>query len=155
MARHGLLPACMSVILHTNALAAVRPLQVGFLALTDAAPLIAAQELGLFAHHGLRVQLSREVGWATIRDKIAFGELEAAHALGPLLWAMHLGLDCAPTEVCTGLILNLHGNALTLSTRLQALGVSDAGSLRDEALRRRGENKLTFGVVFPYSMHHV
>ncbi|HVZ64453.1 MAG TPA: CmpA/NrtA family ABC transporter substrate-binding protein [Lacunisphaera sp.] len=132
-----------------------RALRLGFIALTDAAPLVAAQELGLFAHHGLKVRLSREVGWATIRDKIIFGELDAAHALAPLLWAIRLGLDCAPAEVCTGFVLNVHGNAITLSRRLHDAGVADADTLRDEALRRRGEAKLTFGVVFPFSMHHL
>lgn len=134
---------------------APRPLCLGFLALTDAAPLVVAQELGLFARHGLRVQLSREVGWATIRDKVIYGELDAAHALAPMLWSAQLGLGCAPAEVCTGLVLNLHGNALTLSNRLWAAGVRDATTLREEALRRRGENKLTFGVVFPFSTHHL
>lgn len=130
-------------------------LRLGFIALTDAAPLVAAQERGLFARRGLRVELQREVGWATIRDKVIYGELEAAHALAPLLWAAQLGLGCGATDVCTGLILNLHGNAITLATRLRDLGVHDAATLREEALRRRGENKLTFGIVFPHSMHHV
>lgn len=133
----------------------LRPLRLGFLALTDAAPLVAAQELGLFAHHGLRVQLTREAGWATIRDKILFGELDAAPAPAPMLWAAQLGLGCAPVPVCTALVLNLHGNAITLSNRLHAAGVHDAATLRTEALRRRGENKLTFGVVFPFSTHHL
>ena len=132
-----------------------RPLRLGFLALTDAAPLVAAQELGLFAHHGLRVQLHREVGWATIRDKIIYGELDAVQAPAPMLWAVQLGLGCAPMDVCTGLVLNLHGNAITLSERLWTAGIHDESSLRAEALRRRGENKLTFGVVFPFSMHHL
>ena len=142
------------MVAHSKSAAVPRPLSLGFLALTDAAPLIAAQELGLFARHGLRVQLSREVGWATIRDKVIYGELDAAHALAPMLWSAQLGLGCAPADVCTGLVLNLHGNALTLSNRLRTLGVHDAATLREEALRRRGENKLTFGVVFPFSMHH-
>lgn len=132
-----------------------RVLRLGFIALTDAAPLVAAQELGLFAHHGLKVRLSREVGWATIRDKIIFGELDAAHALAPLLWAIHLGLDCAAADVCTGFVLNVHGNAITLSRRLRDTGVTDAATLRAEARRRRGEAKLTFGVVFSFSMHHL
>lgn len=132
-----------------------RALRLGFLALTDAAPLVAAQELGIFSHHGLKVQLNREVGWATIRDKIIYGELDAAHAPAPMLWAIQLGLGCAPVNVCTGLILNLHGNAITLSERLWTAGIRDAAALKAEALRRRGENKLTFGVVFPFSMHHL
>jgi len=139
----------------SSATTSTRPLRLGFLALTDAAPLIVAQELGLFARRGLPVELNREVGWATIRDKVIYGELDAAHAPAPMLWAAQLGIGCAPADVCTGLVLNLHGNAITLSNRLRAQGVHDAATLREEALRRRGENKLTFGVVFPFSMHHL
>jgi len=132
-----------------------RPLRLGFLALTDAAPLIVAKELGWFAAQGLQVELCREVGWATIRDKVIYGELDGAHAPAPMLWAAQLGLGCGPADVCTGFIFNLHGNAITLSQRLWDSGVRDTASLREEALRRRGENKLTFGIVFPHSMHHV
>lgn len=132
-----------------------RPLRIGFIALTDAAPIIMAQELGCFARRGLKVELNREVGWATIRDKVTYGELDAAHAPAPMLWATRLGLGCAPADVCTPFILNLHGNALTLSTRLWDAGVRDAATLREDALRRRGENKLMFGIVFPHSMHNV
>lgn len=132
-----------------------RSLRLGFIALTDAAPLIVAQEHGWFAKHGLKVSLRREVGWATIRDKVIYGELDGAHALAPMLWAAQLGLGCRPTEVCTGILLDLHGNAITLSTRLWKQGVRDEAGLREEALRRRGENKLTFGIVFPHSMQHV
>jgi len=130
-------------------------LRLGFIALTDAAPLIVAREHGYFDRRGLRVELHREVGWATIRDKVLYGELDAAHALAPLLWAAQLGLGCGAADVCTGLVLSLHGNAITLSTQLHAVGVRDVATLREEAIRRRGENKLTFGIVFPHSMHHV
>lgn len=132
-----------------------RPLRLGFLPLTDAAPLIVAQELGIFARHGLRVSLQREVGWATIRDKIIYHELDAAPAPAPMLWSAQLGLGCAPTAVLTALVLSLHGNALTLSNALRDEGVTDATTLRKVARDRRGERRLTFGVVFPYSSHHL
>jgi ABC-type nitrate/sulfonate/bicarbonate transport system substrate-binding protein len=132
-----------------------RPLRLGFLALTDAAPLIMARELGCFARHGVAVELCREVGWATIRDKVAFGELDGAQAPAPMLWAGRLGLGCAPVDFCTPFVLNVHGNAITLSARLWQAGLRDAASLRRAALQRRGENKLTFGIVYPHSMHHV
>src|SRR5688572_13850431 len=93
---------------------AARPLRIGFLALTDAAPLVVAKELGWFAARGLSVELCREVGWATIRDKVVYGELDAAHAPAPMLWAAQLGLGCGPADVCTGFVFNLHGNAITL-----------------------------------------
>lgn len=132
-----------------------RPLRIGFIALTDAAPIIMAQELGCFSRRGLRVELCREVGWATVRDKVVYGELDASHAPAPMLWATRLGLGCGPADVCAPVILNLHGNALTLSTRLWDAGVRTMSDLREDALRRRGENKLMFGIVFPHSMHHV
>ena len=60
--------------------------------LTDCAPLVMAHELGLFRKFGLNVALSRELGWATIRDKIIHGELEAAHAVAGMPVAATLGL---------------------------------------------------------------
>ena len=97
---------------------AVRFALTRFVALSDAAPFMVANELGLFARHGLRVELHREIGWATIREKIIYGELEAAHAPAPMLWSVQLGLGCAPCEVLTALVLNRNGNAITLSRAL-------------------------------------
>ena len=134
---------------------ALRPLRVGFLALTDAAPLMVAQERGLFGQHGLRVTLQREVGWATIREKIIYGELDAAQAPAPMLWSAYLGLGCVPAPVLTAFVFNLHGNALTLSQSLYEAGVRDAMTLRTLAKKRRGESRLTLGVVFPFSSHHL
>ena len=148
-------PKPMQITMQKNtASLAPRPLRVGFLALTDAAPFAVAEEFGLFAKHGVRVQLSREVGWATIREKIVYGELDAAQAPAPMLWSTRLGIDSVACPVVTGLILNLNGNALTLSERLWEAGVRDAVTLREEARRRSGERKLTLGVVFNFSSHH-
>src|SRR5690349_4369571 len=84
-------------------------LRIGFLPLTDAAPFVVAEALGIFARHGLSVELSREIGWATIREKIIYGELDAAHAPAPMLWSAQLGLGCPPCNVLTAFVLNLHG----------------------------------------------
>lgn len=129
-------------------------LRVGFVPLTDCAPLVLARELGLFAKYDLNVQLRREVGWASIRDKIIFGELDAAHALATMPFAATFGLGSIPCECVTGLVLNLHGNAITLSTGLRQRGVHDVRTLREEIDRRRGKQTLTFGVVFPHSSHN-
>jgi ABC-type nitrate/sulfonate/bicarbonate transport system substrate-binding protein len=132
-----------------------RPLRVGFVSLTDAAPFVAAQELGLFARHGLQVDLRREIGWATIRDKVIYGELDAAQAPAPMLWSAQLGLGCPPCEVLTARVLSLNGNAITLSRALWEAGVRDGASLREHARTRRARQPLTFGVVFPFSSHHL
>lgn len=130
-------------------------LRLGFLALTDAAPLIVAEHHGLFARHGLKVTLQREVGWATICEKIIYGELDAAPAPAPMLWAAQLGIGGASGDVLTAFVFNRNGNALTLSNRLYDAGIRDSATLRAEARRRRGENRLTLGVVHPFSSHHL
>jgi ABC-type nitrate/sulfonate/bicarbonate transport system substrate-binding protein len=140
-----------------SALAAthIRPLRIGFLPLTDAAPLIVAQRHGFFARHGLQVKLHREVGWATIREKIIYGELDAAQAPAPMLWATHLGIGCPPCHVLTALVLNLHGNAITLSRSLWDAGVRDVTSLRNLIRARPAGQLLTFGVVSLFSSHYL
>jgi len=131
-----------------------RPLQVGFVPLADCAPLVLAQELGLFRKYGLRVALNRELGWATIRDKIIHGELDAAHALAAMPVAATLGLGSVRCDCVAALMLNLHGNAITLSQELWRRGVRDQTTLRAEVTRLRGERTLTFGVVSTLSSHH-
>lgn len=129
-------------------------LRVGYVPLTDCAPLVMAHELGLFAKYGVKVQLSRELGWATIRDKVIHRELDAAHAVAGMPFAATLGLGSIRCDCLTALVLNLHGNAITLSNELWKRGVRDAASLRSEIARARGEKTFTFGVVYPFSSHN-
>jgi ABC-type nitrate/sulfonate/bicarbonate transport system substrate-binding protein len=134
---------------------ATRALRLGFIALNDAAPLIVAQEMGFFQRHGLRTVLSREVGWATIRDKIIYRELDAAHALGAMALSTTLGLHCPATPCVTAFVMNTGGNAITLSSELWDLGVRDAATMRAEIVRSRRERDYVFGVVFAHSSHHI
>ncbi|BET65131.1 CmpA/NrtA family ABC transporter substrate-binding protein [Opitutales bacterium ASA1] len=130
-------------------------LRLGYVALTDAAPILVAAELGLFSRHGLQVELSREIGWATLRDKLLYGELDAAHALAGMLFSSALGIDAPAADVMTACVLNLHGNAVTISRNLWDAGVHDVAGLREEVRRLRGTRRLNFGVVYPFSFHHV
>ena len=130
-----------------------RPLRVGFVPLCDCAPIVMAQELGLFSKNNLEVVLSREVGWASIRDKIVYGELDAAQAPAPMVVAATLGLGSVAVPCLAGMVLNLHGNAITLSNRLWEAGVRDGVGLRDFIKSNRDHPPLTFGVVFRFSSH--
>ncbi len=130
-------------------------MRVGFIPLNDAAPLLVAQALGLFSRHGLKVELSREVGWATIRDKIIHRELDAAHAPGAMVLSTTLGLGCQPCECLTALILNTQGNCITLSNELHDLGVRDAETFRAEVVRSRGVRTYVLGTVFEHSSHRI
>lgn len=132
-----------------------RPLRIGFIALNDAAPLIVAHENGFFQKHGLHVELSREVGWASIRDKIIYRELDASHALGAMVISTNLGLNCLPCEVLAAFVLNTNGNCITLSEDLWNRGVRDASTMRDEIIRSRHDRAYVFGVVFAHSSHRI
>jgi ABC-type nitrate/sulfonate/bicarbonate transport system substrate-binding protein len=130
------------------------PLRLGFVPVTDCAPLVMAQELGYFRDFGLEVTLSRELGWATIRDKIVFGELDAAQAVVGLPVAATLGIGSVRCECVTALVLNLNGNGLTLSNELRTRGVTDAAKLRAEIVKSRRQRMFTFGIVSPVASHN-
>jgi ABC-type nitrate/sulfonate/bicarbonate transport system substrate-binding protein len=128
-------------------------IRLGFVPLNDCAPIVFAHELGLFSKYGLQVELSREPGWATVRDKVAYGQLDAAHALAGMVFAATLGLGSIVQPCLTGLVLNLHGNAITVSSRLWKLAAES--SFHDVLRNERSEqHRPTFGIVSPVSSHH-
>ncbi|MBK1660806.1 CmpA/NrtA family ABC transporter substrate-binding protein, partial [Paracraurococcus ruber] len=139
---------------------ALRTLRLGFLQLTDAAPLLVAEELGLFDGVGLRVSLSAETAWAAVRDKLAFGALDAAQLLGPMPIALAAGLDGVKAQVTVGAGLGANGNTLTLSRPLaEEIGrfprPLPAASFAAAARRRADAGRpVTLAVVFPYSSHN-
>jgi two-component system, oxyanion-binding sensor len=131
-------------------------LDLGFVALTDAASLIVAKERGLFAEEGLDVSLHREVSWATVRDKLAAGMFQGAHILAPLAIAMRLGLGTEACDVIAPMSLNAHGASIGVSAQLAAeMYGSGAVDLAQAVAKRRerGEPQVMFATVFPYSMH--
>ena len=134
--------------------AASRPLRIGYVPLTDCAPLVVAHELGLFARHGLRVQLRREAGWATVREKMLHGELDASQAPASMVFEMSWGLGVVPVPTLTGLVTAHNGNAITLSNELWDLGVRDAYSLRRVVDKLRGQRRFTFAGVLHFSSQH-
>ena len=143
-----------------------RLLRIGITPLSDSAPLVAAYELGLFARHGVRVELSVEPSWANIRDKLAAGVLDAAHALAPMPLAATLGVGPLQQPTLTALSLGLGGNAIAVSRELgHRMEEADPAALaaprsRGRALaqvvaarRAAGLPPLRLATVFPVSMH--
>ncbi|MCD1598264.1 CmpA/NrtA family ABC transporter substrate-binding protein [Rheinheimera aquimaris] len=140
-------------------------LTLGFVPLLDAAPLIVAKELGLFAAQGLDVTLQREASWASIRDKVAFGVLDGAQMIAPLPLASSLGLGAAAVPMTTALVLSSGGNAITLSTPLlQQFDLDTAllpcplasGKALQQYLQQvpQRQQPLRLATVSPYSCHH-
>lgn len=96
----------------------------------DCAPLLVADALGLFEKYGVKVELRRETGWGTIREKILHSELDAAHAHASLAYAIHCGIGMVARSCLTGVVLSHGGSAITLSNRLwKNFGVRDSASL--------------------------
>lgn len=129
----------------------IQPVRIGFIPLADCAPLLVARKRELFRRNGVRVELSCEVGWATIREKLLYGQLDATHAIAGLALAMRMGLSSPARRVVAPFVFNLHGNAITLSRDMWNRGVRDAASLNK--LIRSSSRRLTFGMVSRYSSH--
>ncbi|WP_347304391.1 CmpA/NrtA family ABC transporter substrate-binding protein [Croceibacterium sp. TMG7-5b_MA50] len=90
------------------------PIRAAFLPLTDAAVLIAAREQGFAAEQGIALELVRTESWATLRDRLVYGQVQAAQMLAPLAVAVSLGLGGAATPLATPFRLNVNGNALVM-----------------------------------------
>ncbi|HEX5067290.1 MAG TPA: CmpA/NrtA family ABC transporter substrate-binding protein [Myxococcota bacterium] len=89
-------------------------LKLGFIKLTDCAPLVIAKELGFFEDEGLYVTLEAQANWKILLDRVIAGELDGAHMLAgqPIGATIGIGTKAA---VVTAISLDLNGNAITVS----------------------------------------
>ncbi|PPD15869.1 MAG: nitrate ABC transporter substrate-binding protein [Methylobacterium sp.] len=92
-------------------------INVGFLPITCATPLIMGFERGIFSRNGLNVSLQKIPGIGLIRDKMINGELDVSQQVMPVALATSAGVGgtVVPTKVLT--ILNQHGNSLVLAMK--------------------------------------
>lgn len=91
-------------------------LRIAFLPLTDAAVLAAAREKGFAEEEGLSLDLVRTTSWATLRDRLIYGQVQAAQMLAPLAIAVTLGLSQQPAALAAPYKLNVNGNMLVMAT---------------------------------------
>lgn len=95
-------------------------IRAAFLPLTDSAILVAARERGFAAAEGIDLELVRTTSWATLRDRLVYGQVEAAHMLAPLAVAVSLGLSQQPSAIAAPFKLNLNGNMLVMAADFAA-----------------------------------
>jgi nitrate/nitrite transport system substrate-binding protein len=126
-------------------------IRVGFLPLTDCAPVAMAIALGLDQKYGIRIIARREASWAAVRDKLVSGELDAGHALYGMVYGVELGIGGRQTAMAVLMTLNQNGQAITLSSQLAAAGVSDGSSLA--AHLRAAGRRAVFAQTFPTGTH--
>ncbi|MEM6678019.1 MAG: CmpA/NrtA family ABC transporter substrate-binding protein [Pseudomonadota bacterium] len=135
-------------------------LEVGYIPLLDAAPLIIAHEIGFAQEEGIELALSRQPSWSALRDKLAFGQIHAAHMLSPVPVAMSLGLGGLASAVDALQVLSVNGTVVGVSREI-ATRMHDRGLSRDmmaaaavgRALIEVQPQPLKVGVPFPFSMH--
>ncbi|WP_223616146.1 CmpA/NrtA family ABC transporter substrate-binding protein [Pseudomonas sp. BF-B-30] len=127
-------------------------INLGFMALSDCASVVVAATQGFAQPHGLTLNLKRQSSWANLRDKLVSGELDAAHSLYGLVYAVHLGIGgVAATDMAVLMGLNQNGQSINLSRGLQALGVTSPEALERHAHQTR--SKFTFAQTFPTGTH--
>ena len=96
------------------------PIAIGFLPLTDSAVLVTALEKGFAREAGIDLTLVKSTSWATQRDRLIHGQVQAAQMLAPLAVAVTLGLSQEPVSLAAPFKLNLNGNALVMASDFAA-----------------------------------
>ncbi|MBE9139884.1 ABC transporter substrate-binding protein [Nodosilinea sp. LEGE 07088] len=119
-------------------------LQIGFIPITCASPIIMSEPLGFYEKYGLNAKVVKMPSWGAVRDSAIAGELDAYHMLAPMPIAMTLGLGSASFGVKLASIENINGQAITVAERHK-------GKVNGPA----DFKGFTIGVPFPYSMHNL
>ena len=102
---------------------------LGFIALTDSAPLIVAREKGFYAKHGMPdVEVVKQASWGTTRDNLVLGSagsgIDGAHILTPMPYLISTGKvtqNNVPTPMYILARLNLDSQCISVGSEYDAL----------------------------------
>ena len=95
-------------------------IKLGFIKLTDMAPLAMAYEKGYFEDEGLYVTLEPQANWKVLLDRVIDGELDGAHMLAGQPLGATIGIG-TKADVITAFSMDLNGNAITVSNAVWEL----------------------------------
>lgn len=143
-------------------------LKLGFIKLTDCAPIVIAKEKGFFENEGLQVEVTAQSNWKVLLDNVITGNLDGAHMLSGQPIAATIGIG-TEAHIVTPYTLDLNGNAITVSNNIWAkmqendteldsdtpkhpIPATALKSIADEMLA--DGKKLQMGMVFPVSTHN-
>ena len=131
-------------------------LNIGFIPLTDCAPLVVAKEKGFFQEEGLdAVNLVREPSWKAIAEGVITGRLDAAQMVAGMPLSLTVGAGGKlPVPIINALVMSRNGNAITLAKSFAQAGVKNLGDLKNK-LMETPDKVHTFGMVHPASMHNL
>ena len=137
--------------------------KLGYIALTDSAPLIIAKEKGLFAKHGVPdVLVEKQASWAATRDNMALGSgaggIDGGHILRPKVHLYASGAvmqNKQPLPMYTLLNLNEDCQAISVSQKYKDLGAGlDSSPLKEAFAKTKAEGKeVPIAMTFPGGTH--
>lgn len=141
----------------------VKGTRLGYIALTDAAPLIIAKEKGFFAKHGLPdMDIAKQASWGATRDNMALGTkangIDGGHILRPKVHLYATGKvmqNSQPLPMYTLLNLNEDCQGISVSNEFKDLKVGkDASPLKAafEAKKAAGK-EVKVAMTFPGGTH--
>lgn len=125
--------------------------KVGFIPLTDCASVVMASVLGFDKKYGIKITPTKEASWASVRDKLINGDIDAAHVLYGLIYGVHLGVSGPKKDMAMLMTLNNNGQAITLSKKLADAGAVDGASLA--SVIKKDKRDYTFAQTFPTGTH--
>ncbi len=128
-----------------------KEVKIGFIPLTDCSSVVMANVMEFDKKYGIKIIPSKESSWASVRDKLVNGELDAAHVLYGLVYGVQMGIGGPKKDMAVLMNLNHNGQAVTLSKKLNEKGVKDGASLK--ALMDKEKREYTFAHTFPTGTH--
>ncbi|CZT34138.1 CmpA/NrtA family ABC transporter substrate-binding protein [Rhizobium sp. 9140] len=136
---------------------------LGFIALTDSAPLIVAKEKGLFDKHGMTdVNVVKQASWGTTRDNLVLGSagngIDGAHILTPMPYLISAGKvtqNNQPLPMSILARLNLDAQAISVGSAYADLKVGiDSGVLKEVFAKKKAEGAAAkVAMTFPGGTH--
>jgi nitrate/nitrite transport system substrate-binding protein len=136
---------------------------LGFIALTDAAPLFVAKEKGLFAKYGMPdVEVAKQASWGATRDNLVLGGeangIDGAHILTPMPYLISSGKvtqNNQPTPMYILARLNLNGQCISVGKEYADLKVGvDSTPLRAAFEKKKAAGKSAkAAMTFPGGTH--
>jgi nitrate/nitrite transport system substrate-binding protein len=109
----------------------VKGAKLGFIALTDAAPLFVAKEKGMFAKYGVPdTEVLKQASWGATRDNMVLGGegggIDGAHILTPMPYLITAGKvtqNNVPTPMYILARLNLNGQCISIAKEYEDLKI--------------------------------
>ncbi len=130
---------------------AVRKVRLGFIALTDAAPIIMAKELGFFAERSLDVDVLKQASWPALRDALLTGQIDGAHALFGMPFSVATGIGGNRSkDLRIAMMLSQNGQGITLQRDVKAVGYGDLAGAKEWL---EGKDSPSLAMTFPGGTH--